>query len=320
MLDRKPPTSEVMTTRVALARILEYESTMLVPAVGILLEESGYTPVPGRSVLVKPNLVNSTNATVSCTNPLVVRAVCTHLLDGREKVLVADSPAFGPASHVARAAGLDKALAPLGLTVQSLKRPIRTVLPCGVDVGLSADALDADLIINVPRLKAHIQMRMTGAVKNLFGCVVGFRKAFAHNTLGEKGHLFREMIMDIPDALPPIISVMDAIRPMHGTGPIKGSPFKLGMLAASANAVALDTAAYALLGAHPEDIPLWAEAYARDLAGANPEDIIYPLELSARFDARGFRLPERLAPVTFNPLRLLKGRLKSLIRHFHARR
>ncbi|WP_147820469.1 DUF362 domain-containing protein [Salidesulfovibrio onnuriiensis] len=304
-----------MTTRVAIARILEYESTLLEPAVGVLLEEAGYRPVPGRSVLVKPNLVNATNAKVSCTNALVVRAVCACLLDGGERVTVADSPAFGPAPHVARAAGIAEAIAPLGLKVQGLRNPRPTKLPCGLEVGLSATALNADLIVNVPRLKAHIQMRLTGAVKNLFGCVVGFRKAFAHNQLGEKGTLFREMIMDIPGALPPTLTLMDAIRPMHETGPARGRPFPLGMLAASANPVALDTAAYVVLGAKPAMVPLWEEALKRGLPGARPEDLIYPLEKPAHFKAEGFVIPQKLDPVKFELLRLIRGRFKSLLRH-----
>lgn len=305
-----------MTTRVAITRIHEYESTLLDASVGILLEEAGYRPSPGRSVLVKPNLVNATNATVSCTNALVVRAVCAHLLDAGERVTVADSPAFGPASHVARAAGITEAIAPLGLRVSSLKHPRKTKLPCGLVVGLSADALDADLVINVPRLKAHIQMRLTGAVKNLFGCVVGFRKAFAHNQLGEKGTLFREMIMDIPGALPPVITVMDAIQPMHRTGPIKGAPFELGMLASSDNPVAVDTAAYVVLRVSPAAVPLWQEAIKRDLPGADPGDIIYPLEDLKHFSSKGFRTPKNTEPVRFDPLRLATGRMKSILRHF----
>lgn len=306
-----------MKTAVAIARIHEYESTLLDTTVGVLLEEAGYRPAPGRSVLVKPNLVNSTNAEVACTNALVVRAVCAHLLERGEKVLVADSPAFGPASHVARAAGITEALAPLGLRVRSLKNPRRTMLPCGVEVGLSAQALDADLILNLPRFKVHIQMRFSGAVKNLFGCVVGFRKAFAHNRLGGKGTLFREMIMDLPGTLPPVITLMDAIRPMHRSGPIKGSPFELGMLAASTNPVAVDTAAYTVVGGNPATVPLWQEALERNLPGAHTEDIDYPLEGLRHFNAEGFEISKDMDPIRFEPLRLLRGRLKSLLRHFN---
>ena len=42
---------------------------------------------------------------------------------------------------------------------------------------ISRAILDADLIINVPKFKTHMQTRVTGAVKNMFGILVGAEKA-----------------------------------------------------------------------------------------------------------------------------------------------
>ncbi len=305
-----------MVSKVALARMLEYESTLLSATMALLMKESGYKPQAGRTVLVKPNLVSGANAGLSCTNPLVVHAICAHLLENGEALLVADSPAFGPASRVARASGLAQVLEPLGLRVQSLGEPQSTRLPCGRSMGIAKQALESDLIINVPRLKVHCQMRVTCAVKNLFGCVVGFRKAVAHNTMGNKGNLFREMVMDLPTVLPPVLTVLDAVRAMHVEGPIRGQAFELGLLGASDSPVALDTAIYSLLNLTPEDIPLWAEARKRSLPGTDPEDLVFPLEKPDSFNAQGFIIPHELDPVRFEPIRLVKGRLKSLFACF----
>ena len=182
-----------MSERVAIARMLEYESTLLESATALILEEAGLRPAVGQRILVKPNLVAPGNARHCCTNPLVVRAACAYLLDHGVKVTVADSPAFGPASHVARASGLAKAVGELGLKVQSLKRAVPLELSGGGTIGLSQDALEADLILNIPKLKVHCQMVMSGAVKNMFGCVVGCRKALAHNNLGQSHDGFRSM-------------------------------------------------------------------------------------------------------------------------------
>lgn len=311
-------TQQDMTPAVALARMLEYESTLMPAAVVLLMKEAGYTPVAGRRVLVKPNLVSAANAGLSCTHPLVVRAVCAHLLDNGEHVTVADSPAFGPASRVARAAGLDTAIGPLGLRVQSLGAPRPTPLPCGRTMGISSLALDADIIVNIPRLKAHCQMRVTGAVKNLFGCVTGFRKAVSHYSMGDKNNLFREMIMDLPAVLPPVLTVLDGIHAMHTEGPIRGEPFELGLLGASQSPIALDTAMYSLLGLSPENVPLWAEAVKRRLPGSDPAAIRFPLEKPGSFDTRQFVLPAQLDPIRFEPLRLIRGRIKSLLAFFRS--
>jgi uncharacterized protein (DUF362 family) len=303
-----------MTIPVAIARILEYESTLLDSATALVLEESGLEPRSGQRVLVKPNLVAGTNARHSTTNPLVVRAACAWLLDHGARVTVADSPAFGPASYVARASGLGKTLAPLGIKVGTLGRPVPTELSGGTAMGLSADALEADLILNVPKLKVHCQMVMSGAVKNLFGCVVGFRKAMAHHRLGRSPERFRAMIMDVYDALPRTHHLMDAIRPLHRDGPTGGVPYEMGLLAASGNGVGLDTLACSIIGLIPAQVPLWEEALRRHMDGAHPADLGYPLEKPALFNADGFEM----APVReleFDPVRVVRGRVKSLLKH-----
>ena len=303
-----------MTIPVAIARILEYESTLLDSATALVLEESGFAPRTGQRVLVKPNLVAGTNARHSTTNPLVVRAACAWLLDQGALVTVADSPAFGPASYVARVSGLAKTLAPLGLKVRTLGRPVPLTLSDGTTIGMSADALETDAVLNVPKLKVHCQMVMSGAVKNLFGCVVGFRKALAHNRLGRSPERFRAMIMDVHDALPQAHHLMDGIRPLHRDGPTGGVPYEMGLLAASKSAVGLDTLACSIIGLVPAQVPLWEEALLRQRDGAHPADLRYPLEKPALFNGDGFEM----APVReleFDPVRVVRGRLKSLLKH-----
>ncbi|MDY0305001.1 MAG: DUF362 domain-containing protein [Desulfovibrio aminophilus] len=278
-----------------------------------LLEALSFRPAPGSRVLLKPNLVAPRNARLSCTSPAVVRAVCAALLDLGLTITLADSPAFGSAAQVARAAGLDEAVRSLGLKVRSLRRPAPLRLSFGGSIGLSRDALEQDAILNLPRLKAHAQMRVTASVKNLFGCVTGCRKALAHARIGDTGDLFARLIAEVMLALPPVATILDAVVPMHRTGPIKGDPFPLGLLAASADPVALDTAVYGLLGLSPERVPLWAECRRRGLPGADPAHIVFPLEQPDAFDASGFLLPDPLEPIEFKPLRLIRGRLKSLL-------
>ncbi|EGB14324.1 protein of unknown function DUF362 [Pseudodesulfovibrio mercurii] len=303
-----------MPETVAILRVQEYRSEQLGPAVDRLFETIGFTPAPDERVLVKPNLVNGSNAAHCTTHPQVVRAACAWLLDHGARVTVADSPAFGPAAYVARASGLGPALADLGLSVQSLARPAPLGLTLGGTIGLSRDALEADRILNLPKLKVHCQMTVSGAVKNLFGCVVGFRKAFAHHRLGHSHAVFRSMIMDVYRALPKTVHLMDAVHPMHRDGPVKGEPFPLGMLAAAKNGVALDTMACTLLGLTPERVPLWEEAGLRGMDGADPALLDYPLDAPGTFDTHGFVLSEE-RELSFAPMRLIRGRVRSLLKH-----
>lgn len=303
-----------MPETVALTRVREYDAARLDAATGRVLDACGPTVRPGDRVLVKPNLVNAANAQHCTTHPLVVRSVCAWLLDHGVRVTVGDSPAFGPAARVARISGLATALSGLGLTVESLGRPVPLALTGGGTIGVSADALEADRILNLPKLKAHGQMAISGAVKNLFGCVVGFRKALAHYSMGHSHEIFRSMIMDVYAALPRTHHLMDGVRVLHKNGPVNGEPFSLGLLGAAKNGAALDTAACTLIGLTPEQVPLWTEAKARALPGSRQEDIVYPLARPGDFDAAGFvHAAER--ELSFRPLRLIRGRIRSLMEH-----
>lgn len=296
---------------VALARCADYETDSLAESIQACWNAFGRAFRSGDKVLVKPNLVTSRNARLSCTHPLVVRAVCVLLLDHGVRVQVGDSPAFGAAGQVARAAGLTEALRDLSVPVRNLNRPVSVRLtsasrPGGVQVGISRHVLEADLLLNLPRLKAHSQMFITAAAKNLFGCVCGVRKALAHMRHGQ-GDDLAALILDLQPHLPPTTSVLDAVTAMHVSGPAGGQPCHLGLLAASDNPVALDTAVYTALGLHPEQVPLWREARRKKLLGHHPEQITTPLLSPTDLDLSAFQPPDRLSPVSFHPRQVVKS-------------
>lgn len=301
---------------VALAAQPDYAPEALARTVDDVFSAIGFSPSRGERVLVKPNLVAARDA-LGCTEPAIAGAVCHWLLDHGCKVTAGDSPAFGSASSVAKKVGLLDALEPLGVPMVTLNTPAPLELSLGGDIGLSALAMEADRIVNLPRLKAHCQMRVTAAVKNLFGCITGMRKAIAHTRFGEKENLFESMILDVAAALPPTTTLLDAVTCMHRDGPTGGDPFHLGMIAASNTPVALDTAIYTSLHTTPDDITLWREAQSRAFPGARLPDLVFPLKTPEAFDASSFIVPEVLKPVSFHPLRLLKGafvRLKERLR------
>lgn len=259
----------------------------------------------GARVLVKPNLLRA--SPLCCTHPEVVRAICLCLLERGLRVSVADSPGFGTARSVAAAIGLTEALRPLGLDVSSLDSAQAVRLgprAGGGSWGVARSALESDHILSVPRVKAHCQMGLTLAVKNLFGCVCGLRKALAHTTQGDSVEMFANALLDLWAALPPSSGFADGVEAMHVNGPSGGEPFALGCLGASPSVVALDAALGLALGVEPRHVPLWAAARERRLPGSHAEDIVWPLAGVEVFDASGFILPE-LIDVSFRPHRLL---------------
>ena len=169
---------------------------------------------------------------------------------------------------------------------------------------MSRVALENDLIVSVPKLKAHHQMRITGAVKNVYGCVTGLGKPVLHFLHGDRGCRWENMILEIREHLPPTVSLMDAVKAMHVHGPVKGQSYSMGLLAASNSAVALDTAVMTMLGLKPEDAPLWRLSVNLNLPGATPEEIVYPLETPESFNGKDFKFTERLYPISFRPFKL----------------
>jgi uncharacterized protein (DUF362 family) len=294
---------------VALLSCPDYDEVRLLECVDRFSREADLALRPGCKVLVKPNLVSARRANLSCTHPALVRAVCLYLLDHHVQVLVGDSPAFGSAPQVARAAGLTAALRDLPVPIVDLGSPVRHSLDCGVDIGISRTALDADMLINLPKLKAHSQLFITAAVKNLFGCVSGVRKAVAHMRHGQ-GDALAELIVDLPSHLPPTFSVLDAVTAMQRTGPVRSIPCALGLMAASPSALALDTGVYTAMGFTPEQVPLWRVAKARNLPGSQAKDLSYPATRPEDLDLASFEPPASLKPVSFHPWQMTKSMAK----------
>lgn len=308
-----------MTSAKALAKALpvalrpcsDYSMPGLLDSVNACCQALGIKPVRGDKVLVKPNLVSPRRAFLSCTHPSLVRAVCVFLLDHGTKVQIGDSPAFGSAQQVAKAAGLTDALCDLPVSIVTLGNPVRRSLDCGICIGISNTALDADLLFNIPKFKAHGQLFVTAAVKNLFGCVSGVRKALAHVHHGQ-GDQLAELIVDLLPHLPPTVSLVDAITAMQGTGPIGGSPCTLGFMGASGSAPALDTALYTALNFTPDQVPLWRVAQNKNLPGSTTTDLCYPLARPEELALSPFQTPRQLTPVSFHPWQLTKGMAKRI--------
>ncbi len=296
---------------VALLHIPTYEAHELDSGIATLLD--AVIPAMSRAcrVLVKPNFVTPRDP-LAVTDPRFVRAICLWLLEKGAVVQVGDSPAFGSAFKVARRTGLVRALHGLDVELVELDRPRTVHLPCGINIGVSKKALEADLIVSCPRLKAHSQVGITGAVKNFFGCVTGFRKALAHCRYGDIHRRFESLIVELPHALPRSVSIIDSVTAMDTTGPSKGRPCSLGFAGASISPFALDTAIYSMLNAQVSLLPVHQEAIRHGIHGTELGHIEFPLESPESFDCHAFVMPNQLQPLSFNPVRIVKGRLKSL--------
>lgn len=305
---------QISSTAVALQRCGEYQSRMLTDHLAKIWSVAGPKVNNSTRVLLKPNLLTGRSRDhLACTNPIFVAAVAAWLIDQGAKVSIGDSPAFGSAIGVMRMTGIVEALAGMEVTFKNFDRSVPVRLPGGVTVKIASDALECDMLVNLPRVKAHSQMYMTLAVKNYFGTVVGFQKPWWHLRYGNHAARFASHLVDVLTVLPDGITLVDGIIAMHETGPISGSPFALGVLAGGINPVAIDTAFLKILGLDHAKSALWQEYVRRGLVGADADTLDYPLLSPEAFSVSDFKAPALLKPVSFNPLRMLVSAVRRLV-------
>jgi uncharacterized protein (DUF362 family)/Pyruvate/2-oxoacid:ferredoxin oxidoreductase delta subunit len=137
---------------------------------------------------------------------------------------------------------------------------------------ISKAAMEADLIISLPKLKTHVLTLMTGAVKNIFGLVPGFRKGNYHREF-PKPNDFAEVIVDILSIRTPELTIMDAVLSMEGDGPSSGTPRWTKLLLASRDPVATDAVAAEIIGLEPRRVPTTRIASEAGLGIGWPEMI-----------------------------------------------
>jgi len=133
--------------------------------------------------------------------------------------------------------------------------------------------LEADGVFNLCKLKTHIFMHMTGAVKNIFGVIPGLTKPGYHAKLRDKNR-FAAMLLDLAEYVSPRISIMDAVMCLEGEGPgAKGEPKHVGLLIAAKSPLALDVVASEIIGLKREQNPILIEAENRGLYPNRLEDV-----------------------------------------------
>lgn len=264
---------------------------------------------PGRTVLVKPNfLAPAPPDRAVITHPLVIRAVVEYVLERGGRPQVSDSPALGSFEKVMRDGGVADALRGLPVVCRPFTESVE------VDVGppyhrieIAADAIGADVVINLPKLKTHAQMRLTLGVKNTFGCVVGLRKPQWHLRAGIDTGKFAEVLVRVHAAVRPAITVLDGILAMEGQGPGRGGvPRPLGLVMASADAAALDAAVCAMLGLGEDELLTTRAAMRAGLTSGSPTiDGVLP-------SVPDMRLPD-IAPLVFGPKALHRFMRRHLV-------
>lgn len=294
---------------VALLRCQDYDPDRVARAIARQFELLGGIERfvrPSDTVLIKPNLI-APRPHLDCpaqTHPEVILAVARLLKDYGAKPFVGDSSAWANAPTCIRALGLTEPLARLGVPVRQLDHPRACRLGPGKDrVHFSCAALDTDVIINLPKFKAHQQLVATFAIKNMFGCVSGKRKALWHFRRGSDMTGFCELLIDIYRYLRPAVTIIDGIVAMEGQGPISGTHKPLGWLIGGTDPIAIETVCGQLIGLAPGQLPIIRTAQQMGFGCADID----------RIDVAGDILPPKPCPdfrfAQMVPIKFTLGRI-----------
>ncbi|MFA5292881.1 MAG: DUF362 domain-containing protein [Phycisphaerae bacterium] len=275
----------------------------------------------GDSVLIKPNMIAPRPASCATqTDPAVIIELAKILLDYGVRPFVADSPAWANTQTCAEAIGIVEPLKKLGVPIRQLDEPVKRRLEtCRTRVGISRYALEADKIINLPKLKTHQQLVATIAVKNMFGCVSGKAKAVWHYKKGANFDDFCTMLIDIYKLLNPVLTIIDGIAAMEGPGPIRGNPKQFGWLIGSVDPMAAEVICCDLIGLAPEQLPLIRTAEKISF-GCRDKKNIQIVGDSLPIRGRIGLVQAELIPLRFTPIRVIKSILRQIFILVKAKR
>ena len=265
-----------------LIRQQDYEQTAIDAAVKRAFDHFGGVSrlvKPGDRVLLKVNLVAGHEPVRRVTtDPSIVRSAARLLLDCGARPFIADSPGIDPFQRSAERAGFMDVARELDIPCLELTDPVPLPPAEGASfrrVEVSRLALEADAIINLPKMKTHGQMLLTLGVKNLFGCVVGRSKAAWHYDVGFDRDRFAALLLDIAASLAPCLTILDGVIGMEGEGPTSGDPHPYGVIATARDPLLMDLHLARMMGVSPEDLPLFRAARQRGLPQCtlNDEDV-----------------------------------------------
>ena len=273
-----------------------------------------------KRIVLKPNFVVPERADrCATTHPDVYMTVATMLLELGNSVTIADSPAFGTTGQAIKLHRVQDECRDLGIDVLTFRQPqafdgladqsrYKTLTIAG-----ELDNFDA--LINLPKLKVHQQFVVSGATKNLYGCVTGNRKFFRHNVCVNDPVRFAHMIVANARRAAPVLNIADGIMAMHVKGPRGGDSYPLQYLIVSDDFLTLDWLFCRLIDQDPMATPLFEAlgAAACERLAADCSAVL----AGAAFEVAPEFMPSYRTDISFRPQHILRSAWRSLMFRLH---
>ena len=121
------------------------------------------------------------------------------------------------------------------------------------------------LLVTVPVMKTHAKTRLSGAIKNQWGCIGKMRH--------EHHLVLDDALADLNHVMRPALAVMDGTVALEGNGPKSGHPKVMDLVLCSRDPVALDTVQALVMGIDPATVRHLATCSARGIGTNDPSRI-----------------------------------------------
>ncbi|MHC1721088.1 MAG: DUF362 domain-containing protein [Clostridiaceae bacterium] len=254
-----------MKIKVSAIQCNSYDSNEIYKAAKDAISRIGFEIPEHKTVLIKPNVMTQNYPEQhTITHYTMIDALCRILKEKNNKILIGESISFymeGLTEEAFRTAKLDRVAEKYGAVLLPFEK--ETLVEAN-GLYIPKVLLEADMVINACKLKTHGAMRLSGAIKNMFGCLPGGYKQRMHMRAGCDLEL-ADVFLDIYDIVKPALNIMDAVIGLDGGPTALGKPVKVGRILASLNPAALDAIACRITGYEPENIPAMVRAKERHM-------------------------------------------------------
>ncbi|MFX1489654.1 MAG: DUF362 domain-containing protein [Promethearchaeota archaeon] len=276
-----------MLTKISIVDLKDHNNIpeAVIEAIKLIENSLGFDFIKCKNILLKPNLLSSKKD--ACTQPGFVEGTLAYLKKvgvSMSNVYLGDSPGQSEkvGSDVAKAVGIYDICETFGINILNFESdvPENEIIEGAVrlkEIRVAKAVKDCDSLINLPRLKSHIEATMTGAIKNYWGIIPGGLKANYH-LFGKNKAQFGEVLADnfswIVKNKPKRLIVYDLQKIMEGsTGPGSGTMKQWDLILAGTDELALDIIALEIGKVKVKIVPHLKNAIERNLGVGDLKDI-----------------------------------------------
>lgn len=221
-----------------------------------------------RTAIIKPNIVRGASpGSGIVTHPVVVEAIIDALRDrGTEDIIIGELSAIGVDTLEAfETSGYNELARNKNVRLADLSTmPARAIPWKYGTLNVPRAILEADLYVNVAKMKTHFHTGVTLSLKNQWGLLP--------RVVRQRGHQqgLHEAMVELAKVVSPHLVVIDGIEGMEGMGPTNGKKIHSRVLAVGQDMLEVDVACCNLMGMDPHRIKHLEIAYQQGLWNEDP--------------------------------------------------